>query len=70
MPRGSRFRSKQEFTVGEVTVQVGRRSNAPVVKMIIEPDCAIIVDLDTSMDLADALDAAVTAYEDDPLLWQ
>lgn len=70
MPRSARFRSKAEFNVGDVAVHIGRRSDAPAVKMVINPDCAIIIDLDTGMDVADALDEAITAYEADPLLWQ
>lgn len=70
MPRGSKFRSKAEFTEGDVSVHIGRRSNEAVVKVVLNPDCAVIVDLDDAMDLADALDAMITAYESDPLLWQ
>jgi hypothetical protein len=69
MPRSAKFRPKSEHQVGDITVAVGRRSNAPAIKMQIAPDCAVIIDIDTADALADALDEALTAYEADPLLW-
>lgn len=70
MSRSSRFRTKSSVTVGDTVVEIGRRANAPAIKIALSEGSTFIIDETTANEVADALDEALDTLESDPLMWE
>lgn len=66
----AKFHSKRTVVVDSVTVEIGRKSNAPAFKIHLPNAGAVIVDEAYVNSLADALDDTLDIFESDPLLWR
>ncbi len=67
MTGGNKFYSKRTHDSGVMRVQTGVRNGRVQMRFPVPGGQPVSLDLDVAEDLADALDQALAAQEDDPL---